>query len=348
MKKEMKEILKGFSVPEKFHSIPESIIGKEGRVFGFAEIRTDNEPLGKMEVELELENIGIVAESIVCYDSKIAGKLPDDWFRDYDMKFIFTGICRDFQSAKKRMKKMHASYILEIFEAGRYRQMFKVLSIDFDYFQDVMPETLKYYPEGRELGASESQAVWQECYAKHAGELQKVRINHSLLTRMKTILCTQDTSIPVLITQNHKDAYWFIKQHALCGGLDLVNVDLHHDIINGNKYLDCGNWISHTMQEFENIKFRWIARKVSGECYGIKEEERKFLSVSYGLDSIMDEKFDAVFICRSDMWLPPHLDTYFDEIKETCLGHFDGVDVEFYVDSLRDLNGFPELNITAA
>lgn len=36
----------------------------------------------------------------------------------------------------------------------------------------------------------------------------------------------------------------------------------------------------------------------------------------YSIREIDVSDFDYVFLCRSDAWVPPHLDCYFDELSE--------------------------------
>lgn len=214
--------------------------------------------------------------------------------------------------------------------------MFKVLSIDFDFFQNIISDYLNDYPDGIDYSTDESCKQWNISYAMNPC-IVNTGINLSLFRIMKQILNTQDANIPVLIAQSHADAYSFIKQYAKTNSLHLVNVDLHHDFVNGNKELDCGNWISHIISCFDHIKFNWITRKAAIKAYGIKQEEEKSMCISYGLSELLEEQFDAVFICRSDAWLPPHLDTYFNELKDVCLQHFDSVDIEFCINEPRQL-----------
>lgn len=215
-------------------------------------------------------------------------------------------------------------------------KQFKVLSVDFDFFQNVIPAYLNDYPEGIDYSTDESCEQWNLSYIINP-MLANTQINLPLFCIMKQILQVQKTDIPVLITQSHSNAYSFIKQHAKTESLYLVNIDLHHDLVNDNNKLDCGNWISHIFSCFDRVKFKWIARKAAVKSYDIKQEEEKAMCISYGLSELLKEQFDAVFICRSDAWLPPHMDIYFEELKNTCVKHFNSVDIEFCVNEPRQL-----------
>lgn len=202
----------------------------------------------------------------------------------------------------------------------------KVLSIDFDFFQNVSkPVLTQYYPDGIDLSTNLSKIVWGSKYSDgypFADKIKSVKINRTLFAQMLTIINNQDIFIPCLIAQSHVHIYDFIcklMEEDPEQRLDIVNVDLHHDLFNDNKELDCGNWIGKLYETFENVHASWIARKVSDACYGIKPGE---LPIEHNFDKIMDAEFDAVFLCRSDAWVPPHLDDFFNEMVELCSSHF--------------------------
>lgn len=110
--KEILEILEDEQVPEKcIETLRPHMV--EGNVFGFAEIQIDNEPMGLREVELELKRIGVTDTNIICYDSNPAEDLPEDWFEDYTMCFVFTGKCEDYEDVKRKEKEYRPSYILD-------------------------------------------------------------------------------------------------------------------------------------------------------------------------------------------------------------------------------------------
>ena len=194
----------------------------------------------------------------------------------------------------------------------------KILSIDFDYFQIVDMDTMSNYPDGKDNTPKLSEFVWLHRYSD-CPELFNVDLNIEEYGELLSLLGKQNNKTPVLISYSHKDIYDFI--HEVCPSdfpLEVVNIDMHHDYSNDNEELDCGNWVSHLQQEYKNFKWRWIANPVSTEMYEAHELDNL---ISTSISSLEGEKYDAIFLCRSDTWLPPHLDDRFHNL----LGYFSNV-----------------------
>lgn len=212
----------------------------------------------------------------------------------------------------------------------------RVLSIDFDFFQIVDRDTLfGCYPDGIDLPTKQSTLVWASYYAnpKTEAKLYGVSINKDELSAMQDILYEQNKNIPVLIAQSHRHIYEFIintmEQSGRTDkdGLCVSNVDMHHDFRNGNTELDCGNWITHLNEIYPSMGIEWIANPVSKEMYKLEGRDGADI-IPTCLAGMRENQFDAVFLCRSDNWLPPHLDVYFTELCEMITGHFSNVKYE--------------------
>lgn len=217
---------------------------------------------------------------------------------------------------------------------------FKVLSIDFDFFQNVTKEQLKHYPDGVDISTDLSKIVWSRYYIGEEKEIiEAVTLNRTLYCQMLSIISQQDSSIPVLIANSHKHIYDFIKDNMDDRPLSVFNVDLHHDIFNDNPTLDCGNWVRHLKNEYPDAYIHWIARPVSMECYGIDAEE---LKIELNFDNIRDLQFNAIFLCRSDPWTPPHLDNYFNRMIDLISAIFESAKIEKSVMEPRDLSDIIE------
>lgn len=216
-----------------------------------------------------------------------------------------------------------------------------ILSIDFDFFQKVDKDTLMTcYPDGNDLGTELSKLVWSNYYTKYSKtktRLEAVKIDMDMLDGMVEIVAKtgiHNSEIPVLIANSHVHVYDFIKGlYKENEDLHVVNVDLHHDMFNNNPNVDCGNWVKHIKDEIKDAKVTWIANAVSKEIFGPEYLE----NVKYDYSSISDMIFDAIFICRSDMWLPPHLDLYFDYFIHDIGTLFDHVRIEKSVMAQRDI-----------
>ena len=217
----------------------------------------------------------------------------------------------------------------------------RVLSIDFDYFQRVSEDTLKKcYPDGIDNGTEISKVVWASHYAdkRQAELLEQVGINEDELTLAKQMLTRQKKGVPVLVTNSHRHIYDFIHDYVeKSKGLIVTNVDMHHDFENDNSRVDCGNWIGFLNKEYEHFKWNWIMNEVTDDMYGLQKGFSQDL-IRTSLAEIADESYDMVFICRSDIWTPPHLDKYFDDLLKTAIRHFDKVLAEQAVSSPREID----------
>ena len=226
------------------------------------------------------------------------------------------------------------------------KKTLKVLSVDWDFFQNVDIETLFYYPDGHDLPTTLSSMIWANHYAndKENEKLQKVTVNETKLRELLDILMNQKHNTPIAIVQSHIHIYDFILSHMKdYDRCDITNIDMHHDMFNDNEELDCGNWVSHIKKTIPESNIKWIANLISLEAYGLDK-----LPIEYDFESIKNKKFDLIFICRSDIWSPPHLDKYFNMIVERVQMHFDSMltqkeilkprDIKDAVDSIREMN----------
>ena len=200
-----------------------------------------------------------------------------------------------------------------------------ILSIDFDYFQIVDADTLQTcYPDGKDLSTELSEVVWASHYTDGAytKKIMSVKINEGKIKEMKSIMAKCPSNIPVLATNSHVGIYDFITNLAKSANtprVNLVNVDMHHDMFNDNYELDCGNWIKFISEDFDT-NVTWIANPVSKECYGLTHNA--FNSIESDFGAIKPSEINAIFLCRSDTWTPPHLDKYFDDLLKYMQSHF--------------------------
>lgn len=221
-----------------------------------------------------------------------------------------------------------------------------ILSIDFDFFQDTTPEAMRYYyPDGIDLPTELSTIVWGTKYTenyKHHEEIKAVTINKKLFDQIICILNNQNEDIPVMIAQSHVSIYDFIHDivdETDCSQLYIANLDMHHDIVNDNTELDCGNWLGHIGKDYKEkeLVVTWVSREIATECYELLPDE---LPIEYSLDKFMDiNDFDGIFICRSDNWIPPHLDCHFDTLIKECAKKFTNVMAQRSILKPRDISG---------
>lgn len=217
------------------------------------------------------------------------------------------------------------------------KKIFKVLSIDFDFFPNVTSEMLAHYPDGIDLSTELTKIIWASHYITSDNMLKDIDINKNLYKELKYILNSQSTKTPVLITNSHVHAFDFIEKHFDNKRIVLTNIDWHHDIVNNNTEMDCGNWIKFLKEKYPDTILKWITRPESIDCYGITNSELTQMNVEFDFKSIEHTQFDAIFLCRSDSWTPPHLDKYFDELIKECFSVYFNVKIENCVTKPRDL-----------
>lgn len=214
------------------------------------------------------------------------------------------------------------------------KQPYRVLSIDFDYFQNTTMHTVKnYYPDGIDLPTDVTSIVWSSMYSKSSlgyQAIQDVTINQALINQAKVIMEAQ-RDIPVVIRNSHLHIWREIENRCVRGqSILLTHIDFHDDMTNGNEkfdIVDCGNWL-HFLMRFYNTNFYWFTRKTATECYGIDPKELPIFVDDLTHLMYTNQQYDFIFICRSDPWLPPHLDADFDKLVDFCERRFSDVDVE--------------------
>lgn len=228
----------------------------------------------------------------------------------------------------------------------------KVLSIDWDYFQNVSVETMREcYPDGLDTPTFLSEITWGSHYATDGDRIREVSVMGNELENLFRTLLNQDKDVPVMIANSHKHIYDFIHSNLSEGEkVQLTNIDMHHDLMNDNQTLDCGNWISKLLEEGtmkpmkkgSKSSFKWVRNPVSFEMYLGENKDNSELSkvlTTLGstetVEDIVNESYDLIFLARSDTWSPPHLDKHFCLLVELMKEHFDSIKIENGIDKPR-------------
>lgn len=220
-----------------------------------------------------------------------------------------------------------------------------ILSIDFDFFQNTTADIMsRCYPDGIDLPTSISRIVWSSYYATPTTlkDLNSVTIDQKNLDTLSVKLTGCKTDIPVMITNSHVKIYDFIHGLMLKNNLlklNVTNIDMHNDMINNNYELDCGNWLKFISDDYDT-SITWIAKPASFEMYGL--DKTAFNMIKTDLTDIDPQTIDAIFLCRSDAWLPPHLDIHFDQLKAFISKRFSDVSIEADVASPRNITKLAE------
>lgn len=138
----------------------------------------------------------------------------------------------------------------------------------------------------------------------------------------------------------------YMHRHPKYTALNLVNIDMHHDLINDNFRIDCGNWISYVINKLRknNIKTKitWICNQVSLDIYNLKQDEFKEygMEIHTNLSPLKDITWELIFLCRSDIWLPPHLDEPFQQLANFIIDHSISADMEEGILDIRYTKDF--------
>lgn len=185
----------------------------------------------------------------------------------------------------------------------------KVLSVDFDYFVDAtLPQRKSLFPNGGiEKSSSLNYFVWVTNYGnvpkKGLASLSTVSVFMDELRTVQNIIAAQHPEA-FMLADSHRHAYDFICEYAE-EEVEVYNVDFHHDTMEDNAEVHCGNWLSHLIHEGIVTKAYWCSKPDSNRKGSIVEE--------IPFSKLPRTGYDLIYVCRSSWWTPPHLDKYFIE-----------------------------------
>ena len=218
----------------------------------------------------------------------------------------------------------------------------KILSIDWDYFCDAtIEEIMRLFPDGgnENLPLFLSNIIWASRYSSSTlmqdeKGLENIEIKKQEFELVKKILekvCQND--IDIVIAESHAGMYDFTKTFK--GNVDVYNIDFHHDMFdNDSKCVNCGNWLKKLIDGKKVEKAFWV--KGDNSDMNIP----KGLNVLGSVKDLENIDFDGVFICKSSVWSPPHLDKYFLELLELLEDCYDFnmfIDSDIFIDRYEEI-----------
>lgn len=186
----------------------------------------------------------------------------------------------------------------------------KILSVDWDYFINASAEQrYAMFPDGgnENLPLYLTNLIWVSHYN---GELEKIGIKENDLDIIKNVIANNFDSI--MIADSHKHIYNFIEENLddYSDTINVTNVDFHHDLYGINddsRGIDCGNWMVNLFKNY-NCEYNWVNQDDSDKHL----DNCNFCKINLKeIKDIEKENYDLLYICRSSVWSPPHLDKYF-------------------------------------
>lgn len=189
----------------------------------------------------------------------------------------------------------------------------KVLSIDWDYFVDCPIDfKMKNFPDGGNENLPEFvlDQIWMTRYGQ-CSELKDVKTDTSELLKLRMLLkhaINQNTM--VVIADSHKDIYVYLKELRRSRiPVELYNIDFHHDVYDlQSANVDCGNWLRMFAREGDDRDIITWVRREDSDLSG--NETLDGCSI-VGIPQSITAPLQLVFLCRSGVWSPPHLDKEF-------------------------------------
>ena len=206
--------------------------------------------------------------------------------------------------------------------------MFTILSIDWDYFVEADANYRAiHFPDipNEKYAMSLQDAIWVSRYAAD-DSLAEVGYNKWVFDIVKHVERTPH----VVVADSHR---WLVPyaiqflQEENEKTIELLNIDFHSDVRDDTQTLDCGNWLSILMEQYHG-DYSWLGWKDSFRK-GVPKRLQFMTDPWQAIRKIKKVSWDMVFICKSGMWSPPHLDTAFEEVfRPLTEDTFSRVDVQ--------------------
>lgn len=227
--------------------------------------------------------------------------------------------------------------------------MKRFLSIDWDYFVDATAEERNLmFPEGGTENRPPEilKYIWDRYYSYYSS-----RAISSALGTTKSLrdIGVNTYYVPVCEALLHNVGHqvWAYDSHAPLylaitsiikdskEPFEVVNIDFHHDLYNyftDGERLNCGNWATLLREQYPSMKYVWVGHHDSdvisfGEEIPVRRMTREIIKDI--------PNFQYVFICRSGVWSPPHLDPLFASMLSCAMSH-NKCEVEKYLSVPRE------------
>ncbi len=222
-----------------------------------------------------------------------------------------------------------------------------VLSIDWDYLIDVsFEDRLLYFPDGNDYKMFLNNMIWSSMYASSNGsKINDMGIMVGEYGYLKKLLSKVNSKVPMGVDDSHMMIVPFLENVLGNDKINIYNIDFHGDVFSDAKSIgdvNCGNWLSYLVSKGMVKKSVWVRSKDSD----IGDSESKIDVITEDIKVLDKVKFDAIFICKSSGWSPPHLDDYFIRLvlplifksKKVLSGSMDDILRDRYKDILPNIS----------
>lgn len=180
-------------------------------------------------------------------------------------------------------------------------------------------DRVNFFPDGMvERGVELSSIIWANYYS-NPEIYNKLTLKIDEYNELCGLIDNLDSNPSMMIVNDHKYIYDFVKKLGYTD-FEIWNVDFHSDVYNMGEEVNCGNWGNKLLSEYKNSKIVWVHDEEEFEypCELSPEEESRFYIADYS--EMLIQEYDAIFICKSNGFSPPHLDMYFDGLVE-CIDY---------------------------
>ena len=205
----------------------------------------------------------------------------------------------------------------------------KILSIDWDYFVEASKDDrMNLFPDVTtgDFSSDIRNIVWSQYYRD--SKIYDVGIKQKEFENIKIFLGEKNIQT-YTITENHMHIVSMLANNFRVDkfNFEIVNIDFHSDILTDNTKLHCGNWLSTLIQNISVTKATWVGSNNSIKNIDVlnqyvnglallRNDEGINFKYTENMDEVLNTNYDAVFLCLSELWSPPHLDKYFIELVE--------------------------------
>lgn len=203
--------------------------------------------------------------------------------------------------------------------------MKRFLSIDWDFFIDATADQRAIlFPDGgnENFPTSLREYIWDSRY--RVPELSKIGVSPEYKHLLKM---ARDFEGDCVIADSHRFAYDFIMQETDPDEeFEVYNIDFHHDLYNyktGEERVNCGNWGTILREDRPNMRFVWVKCSDSdtntiGDC-PVDCDILDYDQFKFRFKKGISKSFEYLYLCRSAMWSPPHLDDKFVRIVKILM-----------------------------